>query len=117
MLGKAEGKMRRGQQRMYWLDSSTDSMDMNSSKFWEIGKDRKPGVLQSMGSKRVRHDLVTKQQQPEQTVFQRLYTDGQKAHEKMLSNITNHQRNGNQNHKMSHHTHQNAYHQKSQITN
>ena len=34
---------------------------------------------------RVRHDLVTKQQQPEQTFFQRLYTDGQKAREKMLN--------------------------------
>ena len=62
---------------------------------------------------RVRHDLVTKQQQPEQTFFQRLYTDGQKAREKMLNNITNHKRNGNQNHnKMAHHTPQNAYHPK-----
>ena len=36
MLRKIEGKRRRGQQRMRWLHSSTDSMNMNLSKFWEI---------------------------------------------------------------------------------
>ena len=41
MLGKIEGKRRRGQQRMKWLDSTIDSMDMNLSKPWEIEKDRK----------------------------------------------------------------------------
>ena len=40
MLGKIEGKMRRGQQRMRWLGSITDSMDMNLSKLLEILKDR-----------------------------------------------------------------------------
>ena len=40
MLGKIEGRRRRGQQRMRQLDSITDSMDMNVSKLWEIVKDR-----------------------------------------------------------------------------
>ena len=40
MLGKIEGRRRREQQRMRWLDSNTDSMDMNFSKLWETVEDR-----------------------------------------------------------------------------
>ena len=40
LLGKIEGWRRRGQQRMKWLDSNTDSTDMNLSKLWEIMQDR-----------------------------------------------------------------------------
>ena len=40
MLGKIEGRRRRGQQRMRGLDDITDSMDMNLSELWEIVKDR-----------------------------------------------------------------------------
>ena len=39
MLGKIEGKRRRGQQRMRWLDSITDSVHMNLGKFWEVVRD------------------------------------------------------------------------------
>ena len=46
---------------MRWLDGITDSADMSLSKLQEIVKDREPGVLQSMGTQRVRYDLMTEQ--------------------------------------------------------
>ena len=59
MLGKIEGKRRRGQQRMRWLDSIADSMDMNLIKLQEPRRTVKHGMLQFMVFQRVRHNLAT----------------------------------------------------------
>ena len=71
MLGNIEGKRRRESQRMRWSGSITDSMDVNLSKLQETVRTRKIGVLQSMGSQRVGHDLVT---EPQQHIKRKNYT-------------------------------------------
>ena len=60
MLGKIDGK-RSGEQKMRWLHSFTDLMDMHLSRVQEIVENR--GMLQSMGLQRVRYNLVTEQQE------------------------------------------------------
>ena len=55
ILGKIEGGRRRGRQRR-WLDGITNSMDMSLSKLWELVITGKAGILQSVGSQRIRQD-------------------------------------------------------------
>ena len=66
MLGKTEGRRRRGRQRMRWLDGITDSMHMglvDSGSWWWTGR---PGVLRFMGSQRVGQDWENEQQKHQQ---------------------------------------------------
>ena len=63
MLGRIEGKRRRGWQRMKWLGNITNSMNMNLSKLQEIVEDRRAWRAISTGLQRVGHDLETQQQQ------------------------------------------------------
>ena len=59
MLGKIAGRRRRGRQKMRWLDSITDSVDMNLSKLQETVKDRESWDAEFMGLRRSGHDLKT----------------------------------------------------------
>ena len=63
MLGKTEGERRRGRQRMRWLDGITASADMNLGKLRGRVRGREAWCAEFMGPQRVRHNLVTEQQQ------------------------------------------------------
>ena len=75
--GKDWSRRRRAQQRRRWLDCITNSMDMSLSKLQELVIEGKPGVLQSMGSQRVRHDWATELN----------WTDGTGCHDLRFLNV------------------------------
>ena len=69
MLGKIEGRRRRGPQRMKWLDNITDSIHMSLSEFWEIVKDREVWCA------RVRYYLATEQHLPYCLEYGKIYLE------------------------------------------
>ena len=69
MLGKIEGRKRRGRQRIKWLDGKLDGVWTSSRSWWWTGK---PGMLQSMGLQRVGHDWATELNRMTETMYMAL---------------------------------------------
>ena len=62
MLGKTEGRRRRGQQRTSWLDGFINSVDMGLGRLREVGEDRQDWCPAAMGLQRIRHNRATEQE-------------------------------------------------------
>ena len=73
MLGRIEGKRIRGWQRMRWLDSITDSVDVNLNKLWELVKDSGVWHVAVHGIQRVSHELTTEQQKTKGPAHEIIY--------------------------------------------